>query len=72
MELKGNVHARDIVHTTVRKIALGKENPQLLVRGEYMKMKPFFAWTERGGLAGELTCLPLPVVAEQRGQRQFS
>lgn len=41
MGLKGDVHARDILHATARKIALGKENPQDLICYEYMKIKPF-------------------------------
>lgn len=37
MGLKGDVYARDILHATATKIALGKENPQLLMCNEFMK-----------------------------------
>lgn len=61
MGLKGDVYARDILHATATKIALGKESPQLLMCNEFMKMK-LFPWKERG----ECTCLPLPMVVAER------
>lgn len=67
MGLKGDVYARDTLHARARKIALGKENPQLLMCNEYMKMKAS-AWKERGDVVGERTCLPLPAAAAAQMQ----
>ena len=44
MGLKSDVYAREVLHTTARKIALEKKTPQLLMCYEYMKMKPS-GWT---------------------------
>ena len=53
MGLKGDIYAREILHATAKKIALGKKkNPPLLMCYEYMKVKPS-SWTGRGGIIGD-------------------
>lgn len=48
----------------------GKKDPQLLMCYEYMKMK-LSACTGGGGITGEFSRLPLPVVFAAQRQKVF-